>query len=271
VGTWIVFLFLSVSILLFLLARARTSLAAFLVGVECLSQKLACVPCKDKSSGSWEGAITKMVELSMGEIRCLVSDRDAAVTSLKFRESLLRKYGVSWIFLRSRSKAFRAESMIAYMKRRLSMALKGSGGRDWVRYIEGIVQDYNARPVTGTNIVRKRVNKVNYVDLLAQLYKSPDPTMLFNTTSGSNYTEETKRVLFAYSPGQKVLLNKKADYTVTKRTFAKTSVEGAYGERVYVVKSQILKTNYYIHVPVYRLEGLKGAYYESELLPVSFQ
>jgi hypothetical protein len=245
--------------------------AAFLVGVECLSQKLACIPCKDKSSDSWEAAITKMVELSMGEIRCLVSDRDAAVTGVTFRKRLLKKYGVSWIFLRSRSKAFRAESMIAYMKRRLSMALKGSGGRDWVQFIGGIVDDYNSRPVTGTDIVRRTVNKDNYVDLMARLYKSPDPTMLFNTTSGSNYTEEARRVLFAYSPGQRVLLNKKADYTVTKRTFAKASVEGAYGERVYIVKSQILKTNYYLHVPVYRLEGLKGAYYESELLPVSFQ
>jgi hypothetical protein len=242
------------------------------MGVECLSQKISCIPVKDKSSASWEKAITQMIEESYGEIRNIVSDRDSAVTSAKFQRGIYHTYGVKFTFLRSRSKAFKAELMNKFMKRRLSIAMKANPNEtDWTKFVPGIVKDYNSQKIPGTNITRDSVNKHNYMQLLEQLYKSKDPSMLFNISAGMNVSPETRKIIWRYNVGDKVLLNRDPDYTEGKDAFLKTSVKGAYGEKVYTIKNLVYKTSKWTIVPTYRLKNIKGLFYEAELLPVLFQ
>jgi hypothetical protein len=243
---------------------------AFLIGVETLSQKLSCVPMRDRTSASWEAAVTKMIEESYGEIRTIVSDRDVAVTSQAFRRRIAREYSISWIFLRSRpAKAFRAERMIYFMKRRLSVALAANPGTlDWSKYVAPIVAEYNARKIRGTGIRRSSVNKDNYMRLLEEIYRSEEPGLLLNIASGANFTPATRRKMWKYRVGDRVLLRRPLDYHLDKSVFDKPTVLGSYGARTFVVQRLLLKSNANLFLtPVYGLSGIKEYYYESDLLP----
>lgn len=244
-------------------------LAAFLVGYECLSGKIACVPCRDKSGVSWEKSITKMLEESFSDIRCIVSDRDAVATSEKFRRSLKVRYNIDWVFLPLRGKAFFAELAVKILKTKLSVALLANPEeRDWTKFVEDAVRSHNSEKIEGTDVVRSSVNKYNYVSLLSKLYKSKNPTMLFNISSGSNVSPETSKQIWNLKVGDRVLLNRKV---TNKNVFEKASVKGHYGKTVYSVKKRLWKTSsdFYI-VPVYELDKIAGKFYESELLPILF-
>ena len=86
---------------------ANEMCGAFLLGKECLSGQLAVVPCRDKTSRSWEDAVEKMCEGKFNAVANFLSDRDAVATSASFRAGLREKFGIGWTFLPSRSKAFK--------------------------------------------------------------------------------------------------------------------------------------------------------------------
>jgi hypothetical protein len=245
--------------------------SAFLVGVEGLSRKMAVVPCPDKTSASWEKAITSMIEGTFGDIRKIYSDRDVA-TSSKFRRGIFRAYGITWDYIRARNKAHLAEAAIKYVRTHLSIALEANPGADWKSFLGGIVDHYNSQPLPNTDVVRSSVNKSNYMEKLSRIYRTSDPDMLFNLASAGNFTPETERVLFRFRKGQSVLLNRQADYEASKDAFTKSSRVGTYGRRVYTISKLVMKSNASLFlVPTYRLRGKVGLFYEANLLPVPFQ
>jgi hypothetical protein len=220
-----------------------------------------------------------MLEESVGEIRLIVSDRDAAATSKKFRRSILRQHSIRWYFLALRSKAHRAELMIKYVKFHLSMALKANPGSDWKKYLPEIVDSHNREVIPGTSIVRNAVNEGNYLSLLGQLYGSKDPDMLFAVSSGQNYSPGIASLVWRRQVGDRVLVERKLNLKLRQRTFDKASVEGNFGEEVFVVKKRLLKSSADLFlVPVYRVgpadeDGggyLPGLFYDNNLLPVGF-
>jgi hypothetical protein len=90
--------------------RANSGYSGFVIGVECLSHQLCVVPVKSKNMQSWQRAVQTMCETSIFErVNVLISDRDAVATSSSFRQRLKRVFGVHWIFLPVRQKAFLAE------------------------------------------------------------------------------------------------------------------------------------------------------------------
>jgi hypothetical protein len=243
---------------------------AFLVGVETLTGQLACVPMRDRTSASWEAAVTTMIEESYGSIRTIVSDRDVAVTSQAFRRGILKEYSISWIFLRARpSKAYRSERMISFLKRRLSVAMAANPDvNDWSVFVRGIVDEYNARKIRGTTIKRSSVGKDNYMDLLEELYRSEEPSLLLNIASGANFTPATRRKLWRYSVGDRVLLRRELDYHIKKSAFDKPTVLGSYAPRTRLVQRLLLKSNANLFLtPVYGLSRIKEYFYEKDLVP----
>jgi hypothetical protein len=157
------------------------------------------------------------------------------------------------------------------MKRRLSIALGGNPGeKDWTRFVDGIVRDHNSRKIPGTSVARNSVNKGNYVRVLGQIYGASRPAALIGVAGGSNVSPATGRKIWNFRIGDEVLLQLKADYSApgtAKGVFSKPSVRGTYGKKVYAVAGRSWKTSsdFYI-VPVYSLSGLRGLFYESELL-----
>lgn len=269
------------------------ALAGFLVGVECVSGKLSVVACRGRTISSFERAITEMIEMNYGEIHTIVSDRESAFTSLKFRRGIRKKYGISWTFLPNRNKvgrkkglaglgrqllllfpqAYRPERMIRFLKERLSMALRSGAvpKNRWWTLLDGIVSDYNRKFIPGTRLRRSAVNKNNFEECLSQLYKSKDPTMLFHVSTGKSFSPRNRKRLFALEVGARVLVRADANYKLARSSMDKRSVEGAYGRRSYRVTEQVLRScsNYYL-TPCYRLAGLKGLFYQQELIEVPF-
>jgi hypothetical protein len=253
------------------LAHFNRGYKAFLVGKECLSEVLWCVPCKDFTMESWEQALKKMIENTYGlGLNHFISDRDVVALSERFRTSIKKTYGINWSFLKSRSKSFRAERAIRFLKDRLSIALMTNWkkSKNWIQYIDGILDEYNSKNVTGTRIQRKTVNKSNYVRVLEQVYRTKNPEALQNIQTGSNYSPGLRKKLFRYSLGDLVVLANRANYTKKLSAFSKPSVAGSYGQKKYAITRQRMKNNGNIYLtPVYGLEGLSGLFYPSELRP----
>jgi hypothetical protein len=74
--------------------------------------------------------------------------------------------------------------------------------------------------------------------------------------------------LFKFRLGEEVLIARKADYrTQDKSFFEKPSVVGTFHSKVYNIESRKLKSGHgNILIPIYRLAGLLGNFYSSELL-----
>ena len=127
-----------------------------LVGVDALSQRLSVVPLASKSQAAWEAGVTRMIKRDFPVVRSVVTDMDTAVAGAAFQAKIRAAHGIRWYHLRQRSKAFKAENMIGYVKRRLGLAVAaavaaGDKNRyNWVRHVDSVVDDYNSRPVTGT-------------------------------------------------------------------------------------------------------------------------
>jgi hypothetical protein len=253
----------------------------FLVGVDCFSQRLACVPLATKTRASWERGVVEMKERHFPVMTTIVTDRDTAVAGEVFQRAFRERYGIRWIHLRSRQKAYKAERMIRYLKERLSMALQASEEAgdperlNWIRHVPGIVDDYNSRFISGTSIRRRDAGHANYFKILEQKYGFSNPTVRFNSSVSGNFSSRSAALLFKYPPGTRVLLAREADYTADagagpQGAFAKRSVTGAYG-KIYRVSHHLLKSSgKFFLTPVYGLEGLQGLFYESELTPALF-
>lgn len=168
--------------------------------------------------------------------------------------------------------------MIRFLKSRLSLALQLGYPKDlvWIDKIEGILADYNAGFIKGTDIPRDSVTKENFFSLLEKLTKSSDPTMLFNLSSSHNFSPWLQGKLWKYKIGDKVLVAREADYeakgqqTTKGGSFFKRSVEGSWAPPVRTVTDLWLKDSKYFLNPCYQVSGLNGKFYQSELLPALF-
>jgi hypothetical protein len=249
----------------------------FLVAVDSFSQKLACLASANATQATWEKGVIACKEHHFPVVSCIVSDRDTAVAGETFQRAMRERYGIRWIHLRSRSKAFHAERMIRYCKERLSQAMQASAERgdanknNWIRHVGPMVDDYNSRFISGTTFRRRDASPANYLAILEQKYGFVNPTTVFNSSVSGNFSSRMGAMLFKYPVGARVLLSREADYTGKQRgAFAKKSVTGSYGN-AYRVSRRLLKSNgKFFLSPVYGLEGLEGLFYESELTPALF-
>lgn len=259
------------------LAVANKQIKYFLVAIDSLSQLAAVVPCVNKKQSTWETAINSMiVEKCFPYMHCFFTDRDVAVTGAAFQSKVKEKYGVNWHFLPSRSKSFAAERFIRFMKDRLAIALAANakGDNRWIDAIPVITAYYNDAFVTGTKIRRRDVTKENYLDLLEEKWGVKDATLLMNSRVAKSFSPALYKKLFKFSPGEKVLLSRSANYLTKAKegAFFKKSVHGSYGSQVFEIIEGVLKSSSkFFYTPCYRLSNLQGLFYETELIPALFQ
>lgn len=244
-----------------------------LVAVDLLSQRLFCMAFPNKGQQSWSRGIEAMVDF-FPVISCFVTDRDTSISSESFQQKIKKKYGINWVHLRTRSKSYAAERSIRYLKSRISTALSlnARGNLDWLSHLKPILDDYNARNVRGTNIKRQDVTKKNEMKLLAQKFKVADFTPHFNTSVVGNLSGRMFKAIGAkFHRGSKVLLSRSSNYTLKSDAFTKKSVEGSYGKKVYEVSNVFLKsTNSGFMTLMVKLKGMKGIFYQSEIIPALF-
>ena len=165
-----------------------------------------------------------------------------------------------------------------YLKRRLALATAANdpGDKNWLQHIQPIVDDYNSRPVTGCSMRRDAVTQQTELKLLAQKLGADDVTPIFNTRLLRGVSAKTMQTLgFKYNVGDGVLVANEANYETTARLaagggFAKKSVVGHFGTKVYTVSEGFLKANDTHYLMVYHLKGLQGIFYDHDLTPATF-
>jgi hypothetical protein len=190
-----------------------------------------------------------------------------------FRKQIQEDHGISWAWIKSHSKSWKAEKGIQYAKRQLSQMMLANGNHLWVRLVPALMAEYNDRLIPGTSIRRRDVNQHNYLRLLSELYKSTDPTALFNISSSNTYPSPLERLIWRFEVGQKVTLARRVDYSISKRsTFEKPSVAGVFGSKIYTITDRAAKNNWRLFIcPVYALSDMPGSwYYESEIREALF-
>jgi hypothetical protein len=256
----------------------------FLVAVENLTNRLFVYPSKGKSTSQWEQAVDSFVE-QVKNVNIIYTDRDAVATSKLFREKIKTLYGVRWYFMVKGSKSYLAERYIRYTKEKLSQALEIKKTKNWVQFVNNIVNEYNNERIEGTTFQRSSITTTNFYDFLSQRLKlnknstlknkiklSNDPTLLIN--SARIYTQfvskEWNKSIFKFEVGEKVFLARRADWKNQKlHAFYKTSHWGTFGPEVYTVANRHLRAtkNFKGYVPVYALKeiGSEHFFYSTEL------
>jgi hypothetical protein len=250
-----------------------------MVGVDCLSQVMACYTYPNKSRKSWEDGVRKMIANDYPYVTTFITDRDTAVTSKAFQARLKEELGIDWMHLRSRSKAYKAERGIRTIKEAMAIALSFNekGDLNWRKHLDSFLERYNSQFVIGSTIRRKDVNKENQYELLKQLYKTEEPSLLFHTRSSSNFSKSLARKIgFRFKEGDKVLLSRSANFLKKKQNiFDKKSILGSYTNQVFTIKRRQLKSSGKKFLTLaYALrhgkEDLPNLYYQTELVPALF-
>lgn len=247
------------------------------MSVDCLSLQVHCEPTITKGTSSWQRAIERIIEERTGEIRCFVSDRDSAV-SRRFRESIKKRFGISWLFLSGPSKAAVAERMIREVKTRLSLAVAASKNDQWWQFLPAIEKSMNSIEIV-RGIKRSSVNKHNYLDVVSKKYRrSKDSSLPFHTSSGVSFGPLVSPYVYRFNLDDKVLVRRRVDPNEKFTIFDKSSVEGNYGSTVYVVTGRILKSSSDLYlVPMYKLSrraadgdlvAVRGFHYQNDLIKV---
>jgi D-Tyr-tRNAtyr deacylase len=85
--------------------NVNSGCGAFMAAVEVVSQQLFAVGMKNGTTASWEKAVTELAETKFHSMNMIITDRDSAVKSQSFRDSIKERFGISWTHLKSRSKA----------------------------------------------------------------------------------------------------------------------------------------------------------------------
>ena len=147
--------------------------------------------------------------------------------------------------------------------------MRANDNHKWVELLPSFLKHHNSQKVRDTDVVRSSVSQYNYVGLLSQLFKTSNPTAMSNISSSEHYPPEIAGLVWRFELGDKVLLARKADYSLkgAKNYFEKVSTRGSFGPRVHVVSRRMGKNNADLFItPVYQLEALPGTwFYEQEL------
>lgn len=242
----------------------------FLVCVENLTNKLFVFPCKGKSAAEWETAMQSLIDHT-GYIRTIYSDRDSVATSPAFQKDMTEKYNIKWYFLRAKNKSYLAERYIRYVKEKLSQAMLLSGSKNWIQFVPSLYHEYNNEIIPGTNFKRKAVNDTNFNDFLSQLFKLKNPDLAFNRTRiGPFRNARWNRALFAFAPGDSVLLARKANWREKLKggNFFKASHHGSFAPSAYTITGRQLRASrgFKNYVAVYSVSELPGTwFYEEDL------
>lgn len=249
----------------------------FILAVDQLSLRLTVLPTRSKSTKQWLRMVEEVVRRDPLQVK-VVTDRDKAVTTDKFRDEIRRKYGVAWEVLTNRNKAYMAELMIRHVKRQLSIYMSANASRRWVDFVEPLVQRHNSTPVGKTGYTPRQVDWTNYEDFTRKLTDDPNFFESLNISLFS-HTPPEALTLFKFDTGDRVRVDRRAHPVRSERRkiFDKPSVHGTYGPGVYLILGRGF---YYVYrargyLRIYELfdprteKRVPGTFYERDLKLVS--
>lgn len=249
----------------------------FLVAVEQFTNRLFVCPSRNKNTDSWLEAIRIFVDLTRN-VRSISSDRDAVATSPRFQQQIVKDYGINWYFLKKNSKAFLAERYIRLVKQKLSQALLYKKTKNWLQFVEPLMNDYNDDKIMGTSYKRKSVDRSNFNHLMQQITNMVNPDLLYNMSHVAPFHNENwNKKIFKFDLGEKVLLSRLANWKKSEgdldktpsKVFLKASTHGGFGTKQFTISGRRLhvRKGHKNYVAVYSLQEMDNAvnFYEREL------
>lgn len=249
----------------------------FILAVDQASFRLVALPTKKKDTKSWLKLVEEVVERDPTQTK-VITDRDAAVTTTKFRDYIKDTYGVSWNVLHNRNKAYLAERMIGRVKRQLSIYMNANNTPRWVDFLEPLIKEHNSTTIPGTSYSPNQITWNNFDHYMGQVNKDPNFQQSLNLAYFNTVPPEAVN-LFKFTLGDKVRVNRKVypDLSQRRKLFDKPTVIGTYGENPFVVLARgffyVPKAKGYLRV--YTLFDLDketpvpGTFYERDLKLVS--
>lgn len=217
----------------------------FILAVEVSTGLLSVLPVSSKHMFQWELAIERILdETPLTRIKMVFSDQESALISQKFVKKMHDLHNISLIYLKKRSKSWKAERNIRFIKRKLTGLLHQTGRRDWTNLLQGLVSHHNSQKVPGTSYRRNQVSPSNFQHFLAQKFKVPDLSLYFNSSKIPDTAFQSKtwlKRIFKFDVGTNVLLRR--DIEEEKETFTKPSIRGTYSTKIYTVKKRFLKNS----------------------------
>ena len=207
-----------------------------------IAKKQLAIPMKHLTIKEFEKALEKVCKGNyFPAIETIMSDREKAITSPKFRKSMLEKYGIKFQFLTRYSKAWSSESALHVTKDAISTALVNNGKR-WIEILSEIINRHNRTTVEGTSFTPNQINFKNFYIYLNQLHDFTDATMSFNTNSidsKSIMQENWIKKLFKFYHNERVLAS---NYALEgRKAFSKQSVKGTFAKTPFVIKRAKLR------------------------------
>ena len=211
------------------------------------ARKHHAIPMKGHKMAEFEKALEEVCRGGIfPEITVILSDRETAITSPKFREKMKETYGIRFQFITRLNKAWSSENAIFHTKRNLSKALGAQqargGGKNWVNLLPEVINSHNRKIIEGTSFSPNDINVENFYDFLNELRDAKDITLNYNTNSIDSRSIKQKewlKKLFKFQIGDKVLASK---YSLEgRKAFRKPSVEGTYSDTPFLIKRAKLR------------------------------
>ena len=209
----------------------------FLMINSVIAKKQLAVPMKSRTSKEFEKVLEKVCRGNyFPAIETILSDRETAITSPKFRKLMFEKYGIKFNFITRYNKAWSSEAAIHVTKDRLSQALVNNG-KKWLALLEEVINTHNRTVIEGTTFTPNQINFKNFYDYLKELHDFKDVTMSFNTNSidsRSIIQDNWIKKIFKFNHDDRVFAS---NYALEgRKVFGKQSVRGTFSKTPFVIK-----------------------------------
>lgn len=224
------------------LRRFNAGMRAMLVAVCEHTNLLEAHPIRDKSTREVAGAVSEIME-RMNPVKKIFSDRERAIDNETFLNWASDR-GVEVVFMSTRSKSYRSEKMISYLKRKLSQLMEVHRTRKWTGYVRSVCDEYNRKLVPGTRFRRIDVTEETLTDFLEQKYGVEDYYNLVQSRKICGVKvappdkEGLRRKVQKFAEGETVLASAKE--LGESGMFDKPSVKGYFSPEKYVIHKSCL-------------------------------
>ena len=223
------------------LRRHNGGNVGFLLAVCAHTNLLGAVPFAKRDVDGLYEAIALLLDTSpLSDVVEILTDGESALRSAEVRRRLRRDRGIRFVVLGSRSKAYKAERYIRYVRTNLSKLMAGDGSKNWTARLAGVLARHNKARVEGTRFRRVDVDRSSFPDFMEEAYGISDwhalPGLARVTDAGIPGVERA----FLFRKGQRVIADRKL--VGEGGPYPKPSAEGYFSGRAYRVHRRSLAT-----------------------------
>ena len=214
----------------------------FLLAVCAHTNLLGAVPFARRDQDSLYDAIALLLDTSpLSEVVEILTDGESSLRSPVFRKRLWRERAIRFVVLGTRSKSYKAERYIRYVRTNLSKIMASEGSKNWTANLKPVLARHNKARVEGTRFRRADVDRRSLPEFMEEAYGISDWHSLpgLSRVTDVSLGAGAERA-FRFRKGQRVIADRKL--VGEGGPYPKPSADGYYSGRVYRVHKRMLAT-----------------------------